>query len=167
MPVLHAIVAMSENRAIGFEGKIPWHLPLDFRWFKHKTMGGILIVGRKTLESLPQSLPGRECWVLSRHTLNRPEVKVYHETNSLLRDLPDDKIAWLSGGAQIYAELLPACLFLYLTRVKRTVPGDTFFPPFEDRFTLDQCIYENNEFRVERWRINNAPPAAPEMWPFP
>ncbi len=57
---------MSENRAIGIAGKIPWHLPEEYRWFKHKTMGGTLIMGRKTFESIGKPLPGRQTVVLSR-----------------------------------------------------------------------------------------------------
>jgi dihydrofolate reductase len=66
MPTFYAIAAMSENRVIGNQGKIPWHLPEDFRWFKHKTMGGTLIMGRKTFESIGKPLPGRETLVVTR-----------------------------------------------------------------------------------------------------
>ncbi len=65
MPTIHAIAAVSENRVIGNQGKIPWHLPDDFRWFKHKTMGATLVMGRKTYESIGKPLPGRKTVVLS------------------------------------------------------------------------------------------------------
>src|SRR5882762_8039845 len=68
MPIFNAIAAMSENRIIGNQGKIPWHIPDDFRWFKHKTMGGTLIMGRKTFQSIGKPLPGRETIVLSHRT---------------------------------------------------------------------------------------------------
>ena len=61
-----AIAAMSENRVIGNTGDIPWHLPEDFKWFKKTTMGGILVMGRKTYESIGRPLPGRDTYVLSR-----------------------------------------------------------------------------------------------------
>ena len=58
---------MSENRVIGRDNKIPWHLPEDFKWFRKKTMGNITVMGRKTFESLPGSLPNRKKLVLTRH----------------------------------------------------------------------------------------------------
>jgi dihydrofolate reductase len=166
MPVLHAIVAMSENRAIAYEGKMPWHLPLEYRWFKHKTMGGALIMGRKTFQSLPAPLPGRETYVLSRKPGIRHLAKSYGDAAFLVSDLPGDRTVWVCGGAEIYRLFLPLCASLYLTRVKRTAHGDTFFPPFEDQFALDQRIYENDDFVVERWLRNGLPAEAPEPWPF-
>lgn len=157
---------MSENRAIGLEGKIPWHLPLDFQWFKRRTMGGALIMGRKTFESLKQPLPGRETFVLSRRPGSDPSTKTYGDVGRLFLDLPPDKPVWVVGGSEIYRELLPLCGYLYLTRIRGTITGDTFFPPFEDQFSMDQVIHENGDFRVERWLRHGATPEPPEAWPF-
>jgi dihydrofolate reductase len=79
-----AIAAMSLNRVIGADGKIPWHLPEDFRWFRQKTMGNIIVMGRKTFESLGHALPSRTNLVLTRHPQslirNHPEIfGQYHE----------------------------------------------------------------------------------------
>jgi dihydrofolate reductase len=169
MPIFHAIAAMSENRVIGNWGKIPWHIPEDFRWFKHKTMGGTLIMGRKTFESIGKPLPGRKTIVLSRTpmALGIDSIRDLFELDKALASLPEPY--WVSGGADIYRQLIDRCRLLYLTRVKTTVEGDTFFPPFEDHFELDQMIHENAQFRVERW-INKKFPldAQPpkEAWPF-
>ena len=169
MPLFHAIAAMSENRVIGNQGKIPWRLPEDFRWFKHKTMGGTLIMGRKTFESIGEALPGRETVVVSSKA-NGLGVHTCHDLSSLdkmLSGLPEPY--WISGGAEIYRQLLEKCGLLYLTRVKRTAPGDAYFPPFEDKFDLDQTIHENAQFRVERWINRTLPGLAklpPEPWPF-
>jgi dihydrofolate reductase len=166
MPVFHAIAAMSENRVIGANGKIPWHLKDDFRWFKHKTMGGTLLMGRKTFASIGKPLPGRKTMVLTRGRMENPEVEICPDASSL----PEiSGLGWVCGGAEIYRQLLPMCERLYLTRVKREVAGDTFFPAFEDEFRLDQVIHDEAEFRVERW-INTALVAASsefETWPFP
>jgi dihydrofolate reductase len=62
-----AIAAMSLNRVIGMGNKIPWHLPEDFKWFKQITSGNVVVMGRKTFESLPQPLPNRRKLVLTRH----------------------------------------------------------------------------------------------------
>lgn len=166
MPLLHAIAAMSENRAIGHEGKIPWHLPLDFRWFKHKTAGSTMVMGRKTFISIGKPLPGRTSCVLTRHVKELPGATCYFDIEALLADLPADKPSWVVGGADIYQQLLPVCTFLYLSRVKKTTVGDVFFPEFETRFTLDQVIHENDDFRVERWLRHGATAGPPEAWPF-
>ena len=169
MPTLHAIVAMSENRVIGNKGKIPWHIPEDFRWFKHKTMGGTLVMGRKTFESIGKPLPGRETVVLSRTARAFPGTTSYDGIESFRANAVTASKVWICGGAEIYRQLLPSCSVLYLTRVKRAVEGDAFFPAFEDRFELDQTIHENAQWSVERW-INRklAAPSrlGPEAWPF-
>jgi len=169
MPIFHAIAAMSENRVIGNEGKIPWRLPEDFRWFKHKTMGGTLIMGRKTFESIGDPLPGRQTVLISRKA-NALATHTCRDLSSLdetLSGLPEPY--WICGGAEIYRQLLGKCGLLYLTRIKRTVPGDTFFPPFEDDFQVDQTIHENADFRVERWfnkKLRDPAKYPPETWPF-
>lgn len=173
MIMFNAIAAMSENRVIGNQGKIPWHLPEDFRWFKHKTLGGTLIMGRKTFESIGKPLPGRKTIVLTRQLLNVPGVATCTDARSLIKKLSDQiasqpsagthirlpanqkpseiMVPWVCGGAEIYRLFLPECHTLYLTRVKRVVEGDTFFPEFENDFSIEQVIHENQDFRVERW----------------
>jgi dihydrofolate reductase len=79
-----AIAAMSLNRVIGTDGKIPWHLPEDFKWFKKMTMGNIVVMGRKTFESLGRPLPSRKNMILTRHPQRliktHPEIfGQYHE----------------------------------------------------------------------------------------
>jgi dihydrofolate reductase len=168
MPILYAMAAMSENRVIGVEGKLPWHIPADFRWFKHKTMGTTLIMGRKTFESIGKALPGRKTVMITRRAISMPyDVPDYCDLASLdteLARLPAPY--WVSGGAEIYRQLLPRCDVLYLTRVKRTVEGDTFFPEFESDFTLGQVIHDEVEFRVERWQRKGSPALADEPWPL-
>jgi dihydrofolate reductase len=170
MLTFHAIAAMSENRVIGNQGKLPWRLPEEYAWFKQKTMGGTLIMGRKTFESIGKPLPGRETMVLSS-SFKRPGITTCADLAALdlaLSALP--KPYWICGGVEIYRQLLRRCDVLYLTQVKRVVPGDAFFPPFEDKFELDQTIHENEQFRVERWRLlfhHEMAPLEPEAWPFP
>ncbi len=171
MPIFHAIAAMSENRVIGNQGKIPWHISADFRWFKHKTMGGTLIMGRKTFESIGKPLPGRTTYVLSRGERKSIHGEVYGTDGNLLsatERLPQPW--WICGGGEIYERFLDQCQVLYLTRVKTTVPGDVFFPPFEDIFDLNQIIHETGQFRVERWlnkKLQDPAKYPPEPWPFP
>ena len=148
-----AIAAMSENRVIGNAGEIPWHLPEDFKWFKQTTMGGILIMGRKTFDSIGRPLPGRETYVLSHTPRNIPKVHCFTDL-AMLDQLATDKTVWIVGGSEIYRQMLPRCKTLYLSRVHRTCKGDAYFPEFENEFTLAAVELETPEFTVERWEHN-------------
>ncbi len=147
---LKAIAAMSLNRVIGNGGKIPWHLPEDFKWFKKITMGHILVMGRKTFDSIGRPLPGRETIVLSQIGFSYPEVRTIRDLSELRLE-NDSRTIFICGGAQIYQQYLPLCSELYLTLVKRTVDGDAFFPSFEDRFALAEEIYDCAEFSISRY----------------
>jgi dihydrofolate reductase len=147
---MKAIAAMSLNRVIGNEGKIPWHYPEDFKWFKRCTMGGTLLMGRKTFDSIGRPLPGRKTVVLSRSGFSHPEVTTIStleeiETLSLQGEL------FVVGGAEIYAQTLPLCSELFLTLINKEVKGDAFFPPFEDQFVEADTVLEQPEFRVVRY----------------
>jgi len=149
---LKAIAAMSLDRVIGRGNRIPWHLPEDFRWFKQTTMGGTLIMGRRTFESIGKPLPGRTTVVLSRTGFAHPQVK----TAGSLADLPSLALPeprFVCGGAEIYRQTLPLCSDLYLTLVKLEIPdGDAFLPPFETDFALVETIRETPEFDILHFR---------------
>jgi dihydrofolate reductase len=153
MKSFKAIAAMSENRVIGNQGDIPWHLPEDFKWFKATTMGGILIMGRKTFESIGRPLPGRETFVLSRTPRNIPNVHCFTDL-AMLDQMQTDKTVWIAGGGEIYRQMLPHCDTLYLTRVHRKCEGDAFFPEFENDFTCAAIELKTDDFTVERWERN-------------
>lgn len=146
-----AIAAMSENRVIGAGNKIPWHLPEDFKWFKKMTAGHVIVMGRKTFESIGSPLPNRETVVLSRTNFTHPGVRTISDL-SQLDHVRESREVFICGGAQIYEQTLPLCSDLYLTLVKRTVEGNTFFPPFEEAFRLEQVLLERPEFEVRHYR---------------
>jgi len=148
---LKAIAAMSLNRVIGNGGKIPWHLPEDFKWFKQITMGHVLMMGRKTFQSIGRPLPGRETIVLSQTGFSYAGVRTIAHLNELRLE-NDSRTIFICGGAQIYQQYLPLCAELYLTLVKRTVDGDAFFPAFEDKFALAEEIFDGPEFAIRRYR---------------
>ncbi|MEY4387432.1 MAG: hypothetical protein RLY20_2715 [Verrucomicrobiota bacterium] len=143
---------MSLNRAIGNGNKIPWHLPEDFKWFKSVTMGQVLVMGRKTFESIGKPLPGRETVVLTRSGWTHAGVKVASALDALPLALDDARTIFIAGGAEIYRQALPLCDELLLTVVKRNVEGDAFFPPFEDDFELVEKVRETPEFDILRYR---------------
>ena len=145
-----AIAAMSLNRVIGCGNKIPWHIPEDFKWVKATTLGHVIVMGRKTFESIGRPLPHRENIVLSQQTLNILGVTIIHSLTDL-EGIDSEKEIWILGGAEIYRQTLPHCSDLYLSVIKREVEGDTFFPPFEDTFELKEIIREELEFRIEHY----------------
>src|SRR5213594_602696 len=120
---------MSENRVIGAGGQIPWHLPEDFKWFKKMTTGNVIVMGRKTFESIGKPLPNRTTIVLTRSGSSIPGVRTissFAEVEALASEFPGLQI-FICGGARVYEQMLPLCSDLYLTLVKRTVEGDAFF----------------------------------------
>jgi dihydrofolate reductase len=148
-----AIAAMAENRVIGRGADIPWHLPEDFKFFKRTTTGHVLVMGRKTFESIGRPLPGRETIVLSRRGFSYPGVRCV----SALGGVPthsDGREVFICGGAEIYRQSLPLCSELFLTHVKRTVEGDALFPEFETAFHRVSALMETPEFEVVLYRNN-------------
>jgi dihydrofolate reductase len=151
-----AIAAMSENRVIGHGNKIPWHLPDDFKWFKKMTTGHVIVMGRKTFESIGKPLPNRETIVLSRTGFSHPGVRIVRALGEI--DLAQEtRDVFICGGAQIYEQALPFCSDLFLTRVKRTVEGDAFFPPFEKAFQRIAVLDDTPEFCIEHYRKGGLP----------
>jgi len=149
-----AIAALAENRVIGAGGKIPWHLPEDFKFFREQTTGNTIVMGRKTWESLGRPLPRRRNVVVSR-TLATGEnslpgalvVKSLDEVNNL----PPMGDVWIIGGAEIYAQALPHCAEVYLTHVAGKIEGDTFFPAYEDLFVAAETMKETADFKIVRY----------------
>ena len=145
-----AIAAMSRNRAIGLGGRIPWHLPEDLKFFKRTTLGHIVLMGRKTYESIGKPLPGRENWVLSR-SAEIPGVQMIRSLEEIPAS-PEGKNLYLVGGAELYAALLPRCTEILLTRVNLETPGDAFFPEFESGFDEGELLVSADQFEIRRHR---------------
>ena len=147
-----AIAAMSLNRVIGRANQIPWRLADDFKWFKKMTTGHVVVMGRKTFESIGQPLPNRQTIVLSRSHFQHPGVRVLSGLDQI--DLAHEtRKVFICGGAEVYRQALPLCSDLYLTLVKREIPdGDTFFPAFEGQFEFAEEIGDWPEFKILHYR---------------
>ena len=152
--MIKAIVAMSENRAIGNAGNIPWHLPEDFKFFKATTMGHAILMGRKTFESIGRPLPGRENIVLSRTMPETPGTAVIRDLDKL-KEPTDGRDLFVIGGAEIYRLLLPSVQEVFVTKVPRTVEGDAFFPEFESEFDAGEIVLKTPDFTTWRYRRTN------------
>jgi len=142
---------MSLNRVIGRGNEIPWHLPEDFKFFKQTTMGHVLVMGRKTFESIGRPLPGRDTIVLSRKGFSHPGVQCVARLEDVPAGTPERQV-FICGGAELYRQALLQCAALYLTLVKREVEGDAVFPPFEHQFELVAELRDTPEFRILHYR---------------
>ena len=143
-PALAIIVAMDNNRGIGKENKLLWHIPEDLQHFKRITMGKPLIMGRKTFESIGKPLPGRFSIVITRQRNWRFKgVEVAHsfeharsiaQSHAMAQDQTTDDFAneiMVIGGEQIYAMSLPLAQRIYLTQVDTRLSADAFFPAID------------------------------------
>lgn len=147
---------MSLNRVIGSGHRIPWHLPEDFRWFKKMTTGQVVVMGRKTFESIGRPLPNRETVILSRSGFQFPGVRTAASLDDVV-PAGETRAVFICGGAEVYAQALPRCSDLYLTMVKRVVDGDAFFPPFEDQFAPVAEMCDGPEFTITHYRNRACP----------
>jgi len=132
IPALTLVAAMTDNGVIGRRGEIPWQLPAELQLFRQLTMGGTLIMGRKTFTSLPAPLPGRINLVVSRHLQSAPGRTVCSSLQTALQlaaALP--RAVFIVGGAQLYRQALPRCGKMVLSWIEGQPQGDTFFPAIE------------------------------------
>lgn len=154
-PKLIHIVAMDQNRCIGNQGQLPWHLPSDLEWFQANTTGRTCIVGRKTYEGLPKKVQQdvkREFIVCSRDNGNDltdvANFPLAHPNTS-------QEVLMIIGGADVYQQTLHLADELLITQIKLEVDGDKFYPAFDDTFRLkdhSEWREENNiQYRFTRW----------------
>ncbi len=123
------IVAMADNRVIGRNGQMPWHLSADLQRFKQTTMGSPIMMGRKTFDAIGKPLPGRENLIISRNAdFQRPNCRVFTSIESGLDYASASEELFVIGGATLYEALLPLADYLYLTLINRSFEGDTYFP---------------------------------------
>jgi dihydrofolate reductase len=124
-PRITLVVARAQNGVIGRVGKLPWHIPADLKRFKALTMGSVMIMGRKTFESLPGLLPGRRHIVLTRDATWRAEgAEVAQGVDEALQLAGGEPVS-IIGGAHIFREFLPLADRIELTEVLEEVEGDT------------------------------------------
>ncbi len=129
------IVAATRNQVIGRDNQMPWHLPEDLRYFKQRTLGKPIIMGRKTWESLGRPLPGRLNIVISRQAgLELEGAEVFTDLDAALQrgyqwaaQKGADEVMVIGGG-QLYQAALQLAQRVYLTRIDLELEGDTFFP---------------------------------------
>lgn len=134
--MLSLIVAMDENRVIGYKNDMPWHLPKDLKHFKEITTNHTIIMGRKTFESIGRPLPNRKNVVLTRQSsFASPNVEVISDFKTVLQwndQIPDEEFI-IIGGGELYKLALPYIDRMYITKIYESFQGDTFFPSFDEK----------------------------------
>jgi len=132
-PKISIIAALGENRVIGKDGKIPWHIREDFKRFKRITTGHVVVVGQRTFESIGKPLPERTSIVVSNdQNFIAPGCVVCHSFEEAIRKAKElePKEVFIIGGGQIYKQAINLADKLYLTLVEGDFAGDTFFPDY-------------------------------------
>ncbi|NIY87545.1 type 3 dihydrofolate reductase [Vibrio campbellii] len=133
--IISMIAAMADNRIIGKDNQMPWHLPADFAWFKRCTMGKPVVMGRKTYESIGRPLPGRLNIVISRDaSLSIEGVTTVTSIEQALEVAGEVEEVMIIGGGAIYAACLPMANKLYVTHIEAEIEGDTQFPDWGNEF---------------------------------
>ncbi|MFO7275042.1 MAG: dihydrofolate reductase [Symbiobacteriaceae bacterium] len=124
------VAAMGRNRVIGREGRLPWRLPAEMRHFRRTTMGQVVVMGRKTYESIGGPLKGRTNIVLTRDPdFRAPGCEVRHSVAELLQD---PRPLFVIGGAEVFRQLLPCADEMILSRIDADFEGDAFFPAWAE-----------------------------------
>jgi dihydrofolate reductase len=131
--MLSIIVAIGENRVIGKNNQLIWHLPADLKRFKQLTMGHAMIMGRKTFESIGKALPGRTTIIITRDKhYSKADCLIADSLSNALELCKDDNEVFIIGGAQIFEQAIPLTDKIYLTQIHRSFDGDVFFPALDD-----------------------------------
>ena len=170
-PNISIVVAIGNgplhNRVLGKDNRLLWHIPDDLKRFKKITLGHPIVMGRKTFESivavLGKGLPGRANIVVTRDPdWNHSDAIVVHsleEGIAKARELDQEEI-FIGGGGEIYMQALPIVDRLYLTVIEEDKEGDSFFPPYEDEFSV-KTLDERHEWNGTTYRwVNLERPAA-------
>ena len=133
--MLSIIVAKAKNNTIGKDNKLLWHISDDLKRFEELTTGHVIIMGRKTFESLGKVLPNRKHIVFSQNPdfkVNDENVEIVHSMLQLQEYIEDDKENFVIGGEMIYNLLMPYVKKMYVTEIDKDFDGDTFFPRIND-----------------------------------
>ena len=129
--MLSIIVAKGKNNIIGKENKLVWSLPADMKRFRELTTGHVIIMGRKTFESLGKILPNRKHVVFTQNPdfkVDDENVQIVHSMLEIKEYIDNDEENFVIGGAMIYSLLMPHVTKMYVTEINKDFEGDTFFP---------------------------------------
>ncbi len=141
---LSIVVAMDDNRLIGKNNQLPWHLPEDLAYFKKLTTGKSILMGRKTYDSIGRPLPNRRNIVITRNAkISLPGCEVALSLEEALELTKGDDEVMVIGGASLCEQILPKINRLYITKIDGEFEGDIFFPKY-DAYNWHQVSSESH-----------------------
>lgn len=146
------MVAMTDERVIGLDNDLPWHIPEDLKVFKKTTSGFPILMGRKTWESIGRPLPNRRNIVITRNKNWQAEgADVIHTIEDLEKLNITEEQIFIIGGAEIYAVFLPYVDELLVSKVHKNYTGNTKFPEFNSYFSEFEVIEKFDEFELRKY----------------
>lgn len=154
MSKISIIVAMDQNRVIGADNKLPWHISEDLKWFKEKTLNKVIVMGRKTHESIGKKLTKRTNVVISNNREYESPYKdvfVHNSLEEVINKYADSPEIMIIGGAQLYAAAFSFVDRMYITTIHNSFNGDTYFPHYDaSNWRIDKIkTIEHNGYRVD------------------
>jgi dihydrofolate reductase len=163
--IVSHITAISKNRVIGKDNKLPWHLPEDLKFFREKTKNHLMIMGRKTFDSFPAPLPSRFHIVITRNLdfkYNHPNVKIVSSLDEALKLAETLTNQWgeeifIIGGGEIYKQSMSRADRIFITVIDKEIEGDTSYPEIPpDLFRLveQKDFTEPLPFCFQTWEKN-------------
>ena len=152
--MISIIAAIGKNNELGKNGDLCFHLKEDMQFFREKTEGHKVIMGRKTWESLPKKLKNRENIVLTSHEFTGPDQIVHDKTKLVEKYQNSDEEIFIIGGGSVYYQFLPYADTIYLTEINAEIPdATTFFPEF-DYSEYDKIILKEGQENGFKYTIN-------------
>lgn len=159
--MISIIVAVSNNNVIGSDNKLLWHIPNDLKRFKEITSGNIIVMGRKTFESLPGVLPNRKHIVITRdknYSVDNSSVEVIHNINYIINSFKNSPVeVFIIGGGDIYKQFINSVDKIYLTKVFKDFEGDTTFPEINLKdwnVTFESEVFTDDKSNIKYQFIN-------------
>jgi len=144
------IAAMSKNYIIGENGNLKWNIPSELEWFRKSTNGKILLMGRKTFESIPVLNKNCQYIVLSKNHTEKKRLSNVVYISDINKFVMENiyKEVWICGGGEIYQQTLEICEKLYLTIINNYFDGDTYFPDYTDVFGEKSIVKSNDAYTI-------------------
>lgn len=146
------VVATSINNTIGKNNQLLWHLPADLKFFKNTTMGGPIVMGRKTFQSIGKALPGRRNVVVTRDTSfnsdKKFDIEVVRSIEEAIANLHREENIYIIGGGEIYKQSMHLVDVIYKTLVHTVIDGDVYFPEIDP--TKYKLVWEEKHFADEK-----------------
>ena len=153
LPGMTIIVAMTKDRVIGEDNRIPWYIPEDLKAFKRITSGGVVIMGRRTFESIGRPLPNRHNLVVSKTLVSIEGAEVFGRLEDAVeRAAQFHKKIFFIGGREIYKKALDIAEYMYISWVKGSYTGNILFPDFNQGNWVEIETEEHEEFCLKTYK---------------